>query len=202
MRVLNLYAGVGGNRKLWPEWVQVTAVEYDPQIAAAYADMHPDDTTVVGDAHAYLLEHYEEFDFIWSSPPCPTHSRMQNLRVKGYGDKPKFPDGKLFEEVVFLQNWCAVPFVVENVIPYYKQWIPGAQKIGRHLYWASFPIVELPHEKQENLRKVQIPELQALHGIDLSAYKLSNRRQVLRNMVPPRVGLHIFESMMAAQVAA
>ena len=202
MRVLNLYAGVGGNRKLWPEWVQVTAVEYDPQIAAAYADMHPDDTTVVGDAHAYLLEHYEEFDFIWSSPPCPTHSRMQNLRVKGYGDKPKFPDGKLFEEVVFLQNWCAVPFVVENVIPYYKQWIPGAQKIGRHLYWASFPIVELPHEKQENLRKVQIPELEALHGIDLSGYRLSNRRQVLRNMVPPRVGLHIFESMMAAQVAA
>lgn len=124
---------------------------------------------------------------------------MQNLRVKGYGDKPKFPDGKLFEEVVFLQNWCEVPFVVENVIPYYKQWIAGAQKIGRHLYWANFPIAELPHEKQENLRKVQIPELQALHGIDLSAYKLSNRRQVLRNMVPPRVGLHIFDSMMAAQ---
>ena len=199
MRVLNLYAGVGGNRKLWPEWVEVTAVEYEPQIAAAYADMHPEDTTVVGDAHAYLLEHYGEFDFIWSSPPCPTHSRMQNLRVKGYGDKPKFPDGKLFEEVVFLQNWCAVPFVVENVIPYYKQWIPGAQKIGRHLYWASFPIVELPHEKQENLRKVQIPELQALHGIDLSGYRLSNRRQVLRNMVPPRVGLHIFDAMLAAQ---
>lgn len=45
MKVLNLYAGVGGNRKLWPEWVKVTAVEYDPQIAVAYADMHPEDTT-------------------------------------------------------------------------------------------------------------------------------------------------------------
>lgn len=196
MKVLNLYAGIGGNRKLWPDWVQVTAVEYDERIAAAYADMHPQDTTVLGDAHEFLLNHYEEFDFIWSSPPCPTHSRMQNLRVRGYGDRPKFPDGRLFEEVVFLQNWSYAPFVVENVIPYYPQWIAGAQKIGRHLYWSNFDLPQFAEQRQENLRAIQIPDLERMHGVDLSKYKFSNKRQVLRNMVPPKVGLAIFEAML------
>lgn len=32
IRVLNLYAGIGGNRKLW-EGVEVTAIEYKQEIA-------------------------------------------------------------------------------------------------------------------------------------------------------------------------
>ena len=63
MRVLNLYAGVGGNRKLWQN-VEVTAVELDPAIAQAYQDLYPADTVIVGDAHKYLLAHYTDFDFI------------------------------------------------------------------------------------------------------------------------------------------
>ena len=31
MKVLNLYAGIGGNRKLWED-VEVTAVELNPKI--------------------------------------------------------------------------------------------------------------------------------------------------------------------------
>ena len=69
IKVLNLYAGIGGNRKLWKD-VEVTAVESDPKIARIYANAFPQDHIVVGDAHVYLLEHYNEFDFIWSSPPC------------------------------------------------------------------------------------------------------------------------------------
>src|SRR5207245_1157675 len=85
IRVLNLYAGIGGNRKLW-ENVEVTAVENDPEIAAVYQDLYPDDTVVVGDAHKYLLEHYKEFDFIWTSPPCQSHSDIRfnvGVRFKG-----------------------------------------------------------------------------------------------------------------------
>ena len=80
VRVLNLYAGVGGNRKLWQD-VNVTAVELEPKIAAVYQRQHPNDTVIVGDAHAYLLEHWQEFDFIWSSPPCQTHSKMAKAKI-------------------------------------------------------------------------------------------------------------------------
>ena len=69
MRVLNLYAGIGGNRKFWKD-CEVTAVEYTDKIADVYAKLYPGDTVVRGDAHAFLLENYQDFDFIWSSPPC------------------------------------------------------------------------------------------------------------------------------------
>jgi DNA (cytosine-5)-methyltransferase 1 len=187
MKILNLYAGIGGNRRLWGGSHQVTAVEYDPQIAAVYTDLYPQDTLVVGDAHQYLLDHHEEFDFIWSSPPCQTHSSFRyNIGVRFRGTQPKYPDMTLYEEIVFLQHHSKSLWVVENVIPYYKPLIE-AEKINRHLYWANFPIGELPKIK-ENLREIQIPGLQELHGIDLTGYKLSNKRQVLRNCVYPATG--------------
>ena len=74
MKILNLYAGIGGNRKLWGDEDQVTAIEYDENIAAVYQDLWPNDIVIVADAHQYLLDHYHEYDFIWGSPPCPSHS--------------------------------------------------------------------------------------------------------------------------------
>jgi DNA (cytosine-5)-methyltransferase 1 len=79
MKILNLYAGIGGNRKLWGNDDEITAVEFDEQIARIYQDNFPNDKVVIGDAHQYLLEHFREFDFIWASPPCPTHSRARKL---------------------------------------------------------------------------------------------------------------------------
>ena len=81
MKILNLYAGIGGNRKLWGNEHEITAVEINPQIAKIYQDFFPNDTVIVADAHQYLLEHYKEFDFIWSSPPCPTHSRIRKVII-------------------------------------------------------------------------------------------------------------------------
>ncbi len=94
MKILNLYAGIGGNRKLWGDGHEITAVENNAKIAAVYQDFFPNDKVIVGDAHEYLLEHYEEFDFIWSSPPCPTHSRI-NFSNGGRW-KVKYPDMKLY----------------------------------------------------------------------------------------------------------
>jgi len=92
MRILNLYAGIGGNRKLWPitEADEVVAVELNPEVAAIYQSFFPADKVVVADAHQYLLEHYKEFDFIWSSPPCQTHSHTNNfLNAQGV---VRYPD--------------------------------------------------------------------------------------------------------------
>ena len=92
-RALNLYAGLGGNRKLWKD-CQVTAIEYDPKIAEIYQELNPRDEVIVCDAHEYLLNNFQNFDFIWSSPPCQSHSRM--IR-SGRNRKPRYPDMRLYE---------------------------------------------------------------------------------------------------------
>ena len=105
MKILNLYAGIGGNRKLWGDEHEVTAIEINPEIAAIYQDFFPNDNVVVGDAHQYLLYHYKEFDFIWSSPPCPTHSKLRyGMLGTRCGAEPCFPDMKLYEEIIFLKH--------------------------------------------------------------------------------------------------
>ena len=193
MKILNLYAGIGGNRKMWGDEHEVTAVEYDPAIAAVHADIFPNDELIVGDAHDYLLKHHDEFDFIWSSPPCQTHSSFRfNIGVRYRGVQPKFPDMTLYEEIVFLQYHSNALWVVENVVPYYEPLIP-ATRIGRHLYWSNFDLPESVHIV-DKIRGAQIPDLEALHGYDLSKYKLSNKRQVLRNVVSPQVGLDILSA--------
>ncbi len=101
LKVLNLYAGIGGNRKLWKD-VEVTAIENNPKIAKIYQDFFPNDKVIVCDAHQYLLEHFEEFDFIWSSPPCPTHSKVRYMGTKakhptcGTVLKKVYPDMNLY----------------------------------------------------------------------------------------------------------
>lgn len=193
MKILNLYAGIGGNRKLWGDEHTVTAVEYDPQIAAVYADLYPNDELIVGDAHDYLRLHHKEFDLIWSSPPCQTHSSFRyNINERFRGSEPKFPDMRLYEEIIYLQTRATALWVIENVVPYYTPLLP-ATKIDRHLYWSNFDLPVLP-KKVENLRSAQIPQLQELHGFDLSKYKLSNKRQVLRNCVAPDTGLAILKA--------
>lgn len=193
MKILNLYAGIGGNRRLWGDDHQITAVEYDENIAAVYADLFPNDELIVGDAHEYLRKHHNEFDFIWSSPPCQTHSSFRfNINERFRGSEPKYPDMTLYEEIIFLQTRTKALFVIENVVPYYKPLVP-AVKIDRHLYWANFDLPEL-EKKVENLRAIQIPQLEQLHGFDLSSYKLPNKRQVLRNCVSPTTGLAILQA--------
>ena len=81
IKILNLYSGIGGNRKLWSGDIEVTAVEYNPDIARVYQEFYPNDIVIVGDAHQYLLEHYKEYDFIWASPPCPTHSDIRRCGI-------------------------------------------------------------------------------------------------------------------------
>ena len=190
-KVLNLYAGIGGNRKNWED-VDVTAVENNPKIAKIYQDFFPDDKVIVGDAHQYLLEHFKEFDFIWSSPPCQSHSSFRrNICVRYRGTKPVYPDMRLYEEILFLQNHATCQWVVENVKPYYHTLIEPTAKLQRHYFWTNFEIAEKDFAK-DNIRTAQIPDLQKKYGFDLSGVVISDKRQVLRNCVLPELGLHIF----------
>jgi DNA (cytosine-5)-methyltransferase 1 len=198
MKVLNLYACLGGNRYKWTD-CEVTAVELDTEAARLYQERFPNDTVIVADAHQYLLDHFKEFDFIWSSPPCPSHSRARYWSSSNYETtvEPIYPDLKLYEEILFLQHYYRNgKFVVENVIPYYEPLI-NAQKRGRHLYWTNF---QLPNDLKD--RKIQIGagenELKRLcefHDYDFTKYKGSQSViKMARNLVDYEAGLTIFNT--------
>lgn len=196
MKILNLYAGIGGNRKLWPEGCQVIAVENNPQIAELYKRFFPEDTVIVGDAHEYLLEHYQEFDFIWSSPPCPTHGQFRfRTRVLAGTSKALYPDMTLYQEIIFLKHHFKGKWVVENVEPYYEPLLPG-MKAGRHLFWANFNVTSCNIRTPKNLAKMTKEELQEHYGFKFeeNIYLRPNHceRHILRNCVHPELGLHVF----------
>ena len=200
-KILDLYACLGGNRYKWDEVadIEVTAVELDPELARMYQERFPNDIVIIADAHQYLLEHYKEFDFIWTSPPCPSHSRIRFNQAKGRNDdiyKAVYPNMMLYQEIILLDNYFEGKYVVENVIPYYEPLIP-AKKRGRHLYWTNF---NLPSELSK--RKVQVgtgadevAKLCKFHEIDLSSYKGEQRKdKIARNLVDYEAGLTIFNT--------
>ena len=197
MKILNLYACLGGNRYKWDEVtdVEVTAVELDPELARMYQERFPNDTVIVTDAHQYLLDHYKEFDFIWTSPPCPTHSKINISQYTRESWTPRYPDMKLYEEIIFLNTYFKGKYVVENVIPFYEPLI-AAKKRGRHLYWTNFNLPNFK-ERDAKIREWQLPQLEQHHDIDLSGYKgAQNKRKIGRNLVDYEAGKTILQTVL------
>lgn len=197
MKILNLYAGIGGNRKLWKG--HITSIEKNPKVAAIYKKLYPEDTLLIGDAHEYLLKNFKNFDFIWCSPPCQSHSKM-NLWTK-MSKIPKYPDLKLYEEIILLKYYCKCPWVVENVIPYYTPLL-RAKKIGKHLFWSNFSIQnmdEIPYMEdminQNNLAGAENYKKWLGIHFDENIYLANTHSptQILRNCVHPLIGDHIFK---------
>ena len=191
MRILNLYAGIGGNRAEWGD-VDVTAVEYDESIAKVYQKRFPDDKVVVGDALEYLLEHYLEYDFIWASPPCQTHSTIINSQYTRDNYKAKLPDMSLYQIILFLKGHGRKgKWVVENVKPYYEPLIEPTVIIDRHLYWANFDIDPIKVDKKYLIKYVKVEDA----PVDMTGIK--DKRQVIRNQVDSRIGKHILDSIIS-----
>lgn len=197
MKIANLYCGVGGNRKLWGDEHEITAVELDPKIAEIYKSLYPKDTVIVGDAHEYLRTNFREFDFIWASPPCPTHSVLQ---LSHSNDKNlKYPNMELYQEIILLNQFYKGIFVIENVKPYYNPLINPSFRIGRHLFWSNAFMLnpqfcdlynkDVSRDKKEDLAKSMGYNLELLEnkGVDV--------RKVLRNCVVPEIGKYIFETL-------
>jgi len=200
MKILNLYACLGGNRYKWNEVkddIEVTAVELDPKCAKLYQERFPNDKVIIADAHQYLLDHYKEYDFIWSSPPCPTHSRLQiSLKTKA---KMKYPDMKLYQEIIFLDNFFKGKYCVENVIPFYDVLIP-AKKRGRHLYWTNFNLPNiLSGIKNPDFTRIKnhIEVMSDYHNYDFNKYNgKQSKSKMSNNLVYFEDGKIIFETML------
>jgi DNA (cytosine-5)-methyltransferase 1 len=196
MKILNLYACLGGNRYKWGDEHKITAVELDPELARMYQERFPNDTVIVGDAHQYLLDHYKEFDFIWSSPPCPTHSRARFARRNT--TTPEYPDMMLYQEIIFLKKWFSGKFVVENVIPYYEPLIP-AQKRGRHLYWCNFDLPISLNERKSSIMegKDEVSRWCEFHDFDFRKYKGTQRTdKIARNLVDYEAAKTILDTVL------
>ena len=192
LKVLNLYAGIGGNRKLWQN-VEVTAVELYADIAKIYQDFYPDDKVIVDDAHEYLLKHFKEYDFIWTSPPCPTHSDIRRMALDvGKYDNYLYPDMALYQEIIFLQHFAKGYWVVENVRPYYTPLIPPSVEMHRHYFWCNFAVQ--PYKVIDKRNHHEVGNNTILYGYDLSRYKFKDKRKIIRNMVNPEVGVHFLNS--------
>lgn len=208
-KVLNLYSCLGGNRYKWDEVakeanieMKVTAVELDPELARLYQERFPNDEVIITDAHQYLLDHYQEFDFIWSSPPCPTHSRARYWGFGANGKNPVYPDMKLYQEIIFLQNHCKSKYVVENVKPYYEPMLNPIER-DRHLYWTNFRLpnnVNARHFDGLCQAKNEVEKLSKFHDYDFKKYKGDQLvLKIARNLVDYEAGRTIFETALNIQ---
>jgi len=204
-KVLNLYSCLGGNRYKWDEVakeaginLEVTAVELDSELAKLYAERFPNDKVIDADAHQYLLDHFKEFDFIWTSPPCPSHSRMRKYNT-GQGErksKASYPDMKLYQEIIFLEHFFKGKFCVENVIPFYEPLIP-AKKRGRHLYWTNYNLPNILTNRNVRISKGknEFKNLCLFHDYDFKKYKGKQRLdKIARNLVDYEAGKTIFQT--------
>lgn len=203
-KILNLYGCLGGNRYKWDEVaekanlkIEVTAVELDPELAKLYKERFPNDNVIVTDAHQYLLDHYKEFDFIWSSPPCPTHSRARYWAFGLNGKDPIYPNMNLYEEIIFLKHHFKGKYCVENVVPYYEPML-NPKKRDRHLYWTNFNLpnkLSCRNNSGELNQKSIMQDLCDFHDYDFRNYKGEQRLlKIARNLVDYEAGRTILET--------
>ena len=113
---------------------------------------------------------------------------MNNLNYikEEQGQKPKYPDMRLYEEIILLKHWFKGKYCVENVISYYKPLYPPQQS-SNHYFWANFHISYWKKTKRfirEHLCDMELPK-------ELKELKIANKEQIINNMVLPELGLHI-----------
>lgn len=177
----------------------MTAIEYIPEIAAIYKEFFPQDEVIVTDAHQYLLDHFDEYDFIWASPPCPTHSRMCLMSLipeRGEGRKIKYPDMTLYEEIILLKTFYKGNWIIENVISYYEPLIKPYNS-GNHYFWSNKIITDLKQPARNIIRLTKQQTIVAKEtefNIQLDKFNLTNdfKQKILNNCVTPELGLHCF----------
>lgn len=175
MKILNGYAGIGGNRKLW-EGHDITAIEYKKDIAEIYKHYFPKDRIIITDAHEYLLKHISEYDFVWMSPPCPTHSKFRQMAVYRGQNTMEYPDMSLYQEILLLKYFApkSTKWVVENVSPYYSPLIKPSVALGRHYFWTNFYVRKKDFSEDGTLDHVTNGTTK--YGFSISDFTVEDRK--------------------------
>jgi DNA (cytosine-5)-methyltransferase 1 len=198
MRILNLFGGIGANRSPWGEKHVIVTVEHNQQIAYLYYLRFPKDIIIIADAYDYVLKHFMEFDFIWASPPCNTHTFLNVLIVSKMdrGFKAKLPDLQLYSLVIFLKRFFKGLWIVENVKPYYEPLIKPSFQLGRHIFWSNFHVEKKEFREKEYTNdmvytaRVKQVDLDLINKFNCKSFR---KDQLLRNAVNPKISAHIFK---------
>jgi len=209
VKILNLYAGIGGNTwNLDRQKHDITHVEWNEEIAQANRELNPLDKVIIGDAKTFLELNYSDYDYIWASPPCPSHASIRKAGAKNGQYDAKVPDMDLYGIIIFLDEYFEGKWTVENVKPFYERLdehekkrqealvkiIPPAQESSRHLFWSSHDIPETLITAS-NLNQANNSEMMEWLGIELNQnFETVEKRKVLRNCVHPEIGEAILKS--------
>ena len=207
MKILNLFAGIGGNRTSWGNDHEITAVEWDDNIAEVYKRRFPNDSIIVTDAYKYLEDNFHLFDFVWASPPCDTHTQLCviNASIRYNNTRKmtiKIPDMRLYGLIYFLKHIFRGDWVVENVAScYYKPLIDPTAKIGRHYIWSNKYIRDKKVTNSDMgdifLKKTD-KERFKVKGIDIKVIEgIPNldKKKIARNCVRAELGKYILNSI-------
>ena len=208
IKLLNLYAGIGGNVHLLDRnKYQIISIEHNIQIAKINQLLHPEDIIITcdglckedeirtecpGNAKYYLRLNYKKFDFIWGSPPCQTHSKMRFTQKSKDFYEYKYPNVDLYQIITLLQTHFEGTYIIENVKPYYESWIKPNFILNRHYYWSN---------KYLHCDKLQTPKPfdrmykpDWIEFLDIPVKQKDIKLQWLRNCVHPKEGLQLMES--------
>lgn len=214
MKILNLYAGIGGNtHNLDRNKHNVTHVEINEEIADVTTKLHPKDNVIIGDAKKHLQKNYQEYDYIWASPPCPSHSSIRKAGTKKGQYDALIPDMDLYGVIIFLDEYFDGHWTVENVQPFYERLdkqekerqkalqkiIPPAQKSNRHLFWSNHEVPELNISKSGFHQKSNSDLMDWLGIYITETFDTVEKRKVLRNCVHPKIGKSILDARKTKQ---
>jgi DNA (cytosine-5)-methyltransferase 1 len=207
-KILNLFAGLGGNRMLWDELgeFEITAVELHYRVANIYKKYFPNDKMIIGDAIEFVQTNdIEEYDFIWASPSCLTHTMLQ--MVRGYNVPDMTSLYGLITYFDFRLKDSKTKWLVENVKPWYTPLIKPKFFFGRHYFWGNCYVVEkdlgLDYKKYDKVIRSTIKQLCKYHGLDRKDFDNSlEDRQLVRNCVHRKMGREILKQVLNSQELA
>lgn len=209
MNILNLFAGIGGNRALWGDNHYIEAIEDNEKIAKIYKKRFPNDTIIIQDAYQYFIENFHRFDILWASPPCTSHTILVGVNVGNrYNNKNvnlKLPDLRLYSLILFCKHYFRGNYAIENVRSYYKPLIPPTAKIGRHWIWSNIIIPKTKQEKSEHVSRedyndkiedaLETKEINNEIYNDLLKLNLMTRKQIINNCMVPNEGKYILDCL-------
>ena len=117
--------------------------------------------------------------------------------------KMHYPDMKLYEEVIFLDNYFNGKYVVENVIPYYEPLIPAKQR-HRHLYWSNFNLPNiLSSRASPDFSRIKdvVDTMAKFHDYNFRNYKGEQMLyKIARNLVDYEAGKTILQAAIGVKV--